>query len=317
MRMIIRNLQFIVWVMICIILTAGITWAKTEAEHPNPVLTTSLDRDTARVGEMVGLVLKFRIPAGARLPENPEIKGLEGLTIVERMIERNQIHIRFLIDRLGHWESGPISLTYFDKEGKEQKMHADPVSLTVLSNLGEKPEEAGLKPIQDIIPTDRKWMTYLYWSAAIAGLFFFIAGLTWWYRKRHSRVLFPEVFDPPHIRAKKEIDQLESQKLFEKGKIKAFYFIFSEILRRYMESIRHFPAAESTTEEIARHIGNNKQDQKILPLLRQADLVKFADTVPTPAHKDDDIRVALSYIEETTPVTKDIHPGSAWREEPR
>jgi len=196
-------------------------------------------------------------------------------------------------------------------------MHADPVSLSVLSNLGEKPEEGGLKPIQDIIPTERKWMAYLQWATAAAALLFCIAGLTWWYRKRHPKVIFPDVFDPPHIRARKEIDQLEARKLFENGMVKDFYFIFSEILRRYMESIRNFPAAEYTTEEITRRVGNNVHDQKLLPVLRQADLVKFADTVPTPARKEEDLQVALSYIQETTPPTAVIHSDPASRGAPR
>ena len=81
-----------------------------------------------------------------------------------------------------------------------------------------------------------------------------------------------------------------------------------------MESIRHFPAAEYTTEEIAHHIRDNKQDRKILPLLRQADLVKFADTVPTPYRKDEDIQTALSYIHETGFVLQPVHSGLGTRE---
>jgi hypothetical protein len=110
-----------------------------------------------------------------------------------------------------------------------------------------------------------------------------------------------EAKNPPHIQAEKEIDQLLAGELFEKGEVKTFYFIFSEILRRYMESIRNFPAAEMTTEEIVRHVGNTSQDQEILPLLRQADLIKFADTVPTPDRKLRDVEAARSYIRQTRP----------------
>ncbi len=272
------------------------------SESQEPVFKASLDRESARLGDMVWLTLNYRLPAGARLPERPEIKGIEELTVTDRVKEMDRIRLRFLVDRLGPWASSPISLTYEDKDGKEKKMHAAPVSLTVLSNLGEKPEEARLRPIQDIIPIEPTWMRYVPWSAALAGLFFIIAALTWWYKKRRPRDILPEVIDPPHIRAGKEIDQLEAQGLFEKGNVKAFYFALSEILRKYMESIRHFPAAEYTTEEIAHHIRNNEEDRKILPLLRQADLVKFAETVPTPSRKDEDIQMSRSYVQETAAV---------------
>ncbi|MDB4264998.1 hypothetical protein N9893_02930, partial [bacterium] len=74
---------------------------------------------------------------------------------------------------------------------------------------------------------------------------------------------------------------------------------YSEILRRYLEAIRDFPAAEFTTEEIARHIRDD-QDRQLIALLQQADLVKFADRVPTPARKEEDIKAALAYIRQSS-----------------
>ena len=64
--------------------------------------------------------------------------------------------------------------------------------------------------------------------------------------------------------------------------------------------MRGFPAAEFTTEEITSCL-NNEQDRRLLPLLRQADLVKFADTIPTQARKEEAVSTALSYIHETSP----------------
>ena len=90
--------------------------------------------------------------------------------------------------------------------------------------------------------------------------------------------------------------------MFERGDIKAFYFRLSEIMRHYLGALRRFPAAEFTIEEIASHIAN-EQDRKLLDLLRQADLVKFADYIPSRARKEDEVRAALSYIHETTPIT--------------
>ena len=103
---------------------------------------------------------------------------------------------------------------------------------------------------------------------------------------------------PPHIAAEQEIHELASQKIFEKGRIKEFYFRFSEILRRYLEALRGFPAAEYTTQEITLSI-QAPEDRQILPLLQDADLVKFADLNPTPAKKNDEIEQALAYIRKT------------------
>ena len=123
-----------------------------------------------------------------------------------------------------------------------------------------------------------------------------------WYQRRQAPISRVEHVEPPHIRARRELRGLEAQQYFEKGLIKQHYFVFSEILRHYLESIRHFPAAEMTTEEIARHVRDTSQDQEFLPLLRQADLVKFADTIPTPDHKVHDVEAARTYIRQTCPM---------------
>ena len=63
---------------------------------------------------------------------------------------------------------------------------------------------------------------------------------------------------------------------------------------------------ELTTEEIARCI-DREQDRGLLALLRQADLVKFADRVPASARKEEEVKTALSYIQETSPVQEADH----------
>ncbi|MFC1534688.1 hypothetical protein ACFL7M_15150 [Thermodesulfobacteriota bacterium] len=287
-----------VFILILFIVT-GIRSSAREVDTNSGSLSATLDRDRAAVGSIVELTLDYRLPEGGRIPEKPVINGLEGLTILESAIAAEQLKIRVLVDQLGPWKSKTISLGYQDKEGKEAVLKAGPVSLMVLSNLGEKPAEARLKPIQDIIPTEVPLKRYLPWAIALLVVIFAV-GILWWFKRRGRIKRVSEYREPPHIRAKKEIEALEARRFFENGHIKAFYFGLSEILRRYLETLRHFPAAEFTTEEISRYV-NNDPDRRLLNLLRQADLVKFADNIPTQTRKEDDIRAAFSYIRETGP----------------
>jgi hypothetical protein len=274
-------------------------WSQGDTIDPGPSLTASLDRESATVGSQVILTLSYRLPEGAGFSDIPEIKGLEKLTPMDREIGPDKIRITLLVDQLGSWKTGPISLNYLDKDGKNQVLKTDPVSLTVLSNLGEKPEDAQLKPIQGIIPITPPWWKYVPWIAGIAGILVIGLGLLWWRNRRRQRTSSAMAQDPAYVWAKREIESLEAQGLFEKGRAKAFYFRFSEIVRRYLEAIRGFPAAEYTTEEITACL-KNEQDRKLLPVLRQADLVKFADTIPTQARKEEAVSIALSYIHETS-----------------
>jgi hypothetical protein len=283
-------------------------WCESQGNGAEPKLQATLDTGSAKLGSIVTLTLNYDLPDGTQLPEPIAIKGLGGLTVVEQTVAPGTVKIRLLVDKLDVLKTDSISLPYMDKEGHTQILMADPVSVEVLSNLGEKPEEAQLKPIQKIIPTTALWLKYLPWAAGIMGVIVLLAAVYWWYHNKRIQTLFPEIMDPPHVQAKKELETLLSQNLFEKGEVKRFYFGFSEILRRYLEALRGFPAAELTTEEIALHMHNEK-DRVLMPLLRGADLVKFADAVPIPAKKDDEVQRAFAYIRETTPSPENTLPA--------
>ena len=292
------------FVLAIIIVCPVVSFSADGGVDPKAALNASLDRQSAKVGEIITLTLDYHLPKGARLPEKPDVKGFEELTVFKHRTEPGQITMMFLVDQLKSWTTGPISLSYLDKEGNTQALTCKPVSIKVLSNLGEKPGKAQLRPIRGIVPTSLVWLKHLPWLiGALAVLLVIGTGLFWWRQKRSLRQLDAELVDPPHVRAKRQIDQLESQKLFENGYEKQYYFGLSEILRQYLGAIRGFPAVEATTEEIALRIGD-ENDRVLLPLLRKMDLVKFADFIPPVARKGEDLKTAFSYIRKTAPVEK-------------
>lgn len=309
-----RKNLLLLWALVCFLLWSGPTWSETAGTGSLPTLSASIEKNTARIGDLLWVTLMVDIPGDAKLTESGGVDGLEALTVIEQKTEPNKIKFRFLVDQLESFDLGPFSLTYIDHQKDEQLVATDPIAITVLSNLGEKPEDATLRPIQDIISTQTKWLPYLLWTFAAIILFGMISGFIWWRKKRCIRNMKATMEDPPHVKADREIDNLVASGLFENGDVKAFYFIFSETIRRYMESIRRFPAAEMTTEEIARFIKTDPSDQKVLPLLRQADLVKFADSIPAPDRKDQDILIARTYIQQTRPMTNTPQEGASIQE---
>jgi len=316
-----RNLQLkkhsvLGFVILAMLLRPTCLWSQENTSDLRPELRTSLDRDSAVVGSVVELTLSYELPEKARLPEDAEIRGLESIGIVERVEKPGEIRIKLLVDRLGSWKSGILRLAYLDEEEKGHFLEADPVSLTVLSNLGDNPAKAQLRPLQTILPTQPGWLRYLPWGAGLLILLLASLGFFWWRHKSRARADIVEREEPPHIRAQRELEQLVAQNLFETARYKEFYFRFTGILKRYLESLRDYPAAEFTTEEIARHI-DDEQDRRILPLLQEADLVKFADTIPTPARKDEDVKALLAYIQETSTIPAEVEPLKVDWEESR
>lgn len=294
---------FIALLVLCMLIYPAFCFSLDNTKDKAAGMTASLDRDTVKAGSIVNLTLSFRLLQGAAITKPPVIKGLEGFTVVDQHIYPDRVSIKLFASLPGLLKTGELSLFYMDKEGRQQVLTAAPISLKVLSNLGDKPEKAQLRPIMGIIPTRSLFLQYWPWACAL--IFALVAGffLFRWHKAYKRRKLFLEHADPPHIRARKDIEELESSGLFEEGKAKEFYFRFSEIIKRYLESIRGFPAAEFTTEEIASYIDNEK-DKQLLPLLRHSDLVKFADDMPTAAYKKEEVTAALKYIEQTAPVYK-------------
>lgn len=288
------------------------SWCDATAHGTTPEMKASLSRSSAELGSLVTLTIQYHLPEGTSLPEKLPLKGLEGLTVVKQELAPDTIRIVLLVDKLDSLSTDTLSLAYVDANGKTGAVTAAPVSLKVLSNLGDKPEDAELRPIQGIVPTSPVWRRYLPWAGGALIIAIVLAGISWWLKKRQRQSLNAELVDPPHIRAKREIESLISSRLFEKGRVKAFYFSFSQILRRYLEALRGFPAAELTTEEIAASIDNDS-DRELIYLLREADLVKFADAVPTTARKNQEIQDALAYITQTAPLDETAGPASNGR----
>jgi hypothetical protein len=266
-----------------------------------PKITSSADKNKVHTGDIIKLNLKYYIPEGSTFVPEKEITGLEGLSIVSREINKNEIKLNLIIDKTESFDIGPVSLSFKDKKGDLNIIRSEKIRIEVLSNLGSKPAEAQLKPIMDIIPTYPLWLKLLPWVLGILLLSAIGAGLYYHKKRKRQETERRMSIKPPHVIAKEELEKLKFLNLIEKGEYKEFYFRFSEILRQYLEKLRNFPAVELTTEEISRRIRDEK-DRKLMPLLREADLVKFADAIPTKAKNEEEIGIALEYIRETTPV---------------
>lgn len=288
---------------ICFILLSVPLRADWASGDPTvPTLSARLDRESAAVGDTVILTLDYRLPEGATLPSPPEVKGLEGLTLIGRELNAGRIRLRLLVDRLEPWHSGPIVLGYIGGDGRAGALETGPVSLSVRSILGEDPASATLRPIQDILPLRPRWLQIVPWILGGVAVLVAAGGVLFWKRRRRVPTLLATAMDPPHVTARSALEALEASGLFEKGRVKAFYYEFSQILRQYLGVLRGFPAAEYTTEEIARSLRQGP-DGRVLPLLRAADLVKFSDAVPSIARKEEHVREALAFIEETAEPT--------------
>ncbi len=164
-----------------------------------------------------------------------------------------------------------------------------------------------LRPIRGIMATDNVWLERLLIAAAvilvIAAAYFAYRA----YRKWKSGKTAPVALIPPQVRAEKDMEALLKEGLFEKGLHKEYYFRFTEIIKRYVGEVRHIPALECTTEEMARLVKD--EDRPIIEILKSADLVKFADQPSDSARKQDEVSAFLAYIDVTSIVPASEEDG--------
>jgi hypothetical protein len=266
-----------------------------------PEIKISTDKTKVKTGEIITINLEFKLPEGSTYNLSEDLSGLDGLTLIEKSGSGNKLVLKAIIDKLVSFEIGPVSLSFKDQKGDLNIIKSEKIPVEIISNLGPKPEEAALKPIMDIIPTYPIWLRLLPWIIGIIAIGIIVFIYIYIRKRIKSRNNLLNNVKEPHVIAEEAIRKLLSMDLTGKGAYKEFYFNLSEILRIYIESLRGFPAAELTTEEIIRKI-KNETDRKMIPLLRWMDMVKFADTIPSRDRNEQDVKNALDYIKETAPV---------------
>jgi len=291
-------------IIILLLLLSPLAVMSADHESDAGSLSVTVDKAEAALGSIITLTLDYSLPEGASIGQDPQIKGLEDLSVVDRDLAPGRIDVKVLLDTPQELKTSGIELAYTDGEGKESSLQAPGISVRVLSNIAQNEKEPDIKPILDIVPTKKEWVRWLIWGMVLLAVLLAAAAVILALKRWSARGQYVQVTDPAHILAKRQLHDLVREQLFEKGYHKEFYFRFSEIIRRYIEATKGFPAVEYTTEEISRHLVHDP-DRQMLALLRHADLVKFADASVCVHGNQEEIKAVFDYIENTSPSQDD------------
>lgn len=138
-----------------------------------------------------------------------------------------------------------------------------------------------------------------------------IAALVWIiiiYMRRHKKlpsrtetIINP---DPAHVIAFRKLEELKEKQLWQKGEIKNYYSILTEILRQYLENRYGIFSLELTTSETLADLVKSgfKKDEsynRLRLVLTGADLVKFAKYKPDSDENESQFRNSWDFVEAT------------------
>jgi hypothetical protein len=181
----------------------------------------------------------------------------------------------------------------------------------------EKLRDVGLFTQKDLPFIFAEIKDYVTYGAIALIIFGLLMWLVVWLVIRHlrSRSVMPRPTPkiPPHVVANKALVELGHRKLWQKGKVKAYYTALTSILRTYISGRWDVGALEMTSDEIIAALRDVEMPTAsrtdLITILRTADMVKFAKAEPEAEENEESINRALYFVENTKLVDGERYEG--------
>jgi hypothetical protein len=269
-------------------------------------VVATLTPPSARIGDTLHLDLRLNGAAG-RAVQFPKI-GNDTIAVLK--VDSSRLASQATIGyTLAIYDTGRFALSNLPvvvgRGADAETLYATPVTVSIQSVVSDSAKDIRpLKPYREH-PFQLRELLDWWWVAALIAF----GVLVWWiWRKYFSRKAQEEAAAaipllPPHDEAIRNLIALKDKGYPARGMLKEFYSEYSLIMRRYLERRYEFPALEMTTFDLARELEDEDLPQvlteRLLPVLREADLVKFAKFVPDYRECDAQIDRGFELVELT------------------
>jgi hypothetical protein len=296
--------------------------AAGESGQDRPIATATLDAtEAAVVGGRLRLVVEIQDSPGWVV--NPPAEGLAldpfRIRSVAELSRENGRAWELTIVPLeaGDLEVPKVSFTVRGPGGTTGEIATEPVPVKVLSNLpppeapadGSAPAPPEAAPLKPALEAERNW-----WPVMAAAVVLALAAVAAFVLLRRLRARKPEPEEevvpkkplrPAWELALEELDRIAAAQYVQRGELDRQYVEVTETLRRYLENRYGVPALECTTSDLnellRRAPVGTETSARLLSLLREADLVKFAKAAPLPEDARATDGRARRLVEETMP----------------
>jgi len=246
-------------------------------------VTASLSRDTILIGDQLDLTLRVVQPAGLQvhLPvfadsvsHGLEVVGRARTDTVRRKDGRLEITRTWRVtsfDTSGLVLVDPVEVSW-EKDSLKARLETKPLQLVVKTLPTQS--DKGPKDIKEPYKVPLTLKEILLWVllAVVAGILIW-QGIRYWKRRKAGEKL-PEIrkkpAEPAHVFALRELNVLKDARLWQQGRVKAYYTRLTDILRTYLEYRYGIHALEQTTSETLEsllHTGFN--DNRLKEILEE------------------------------------------------
>ncbi len=274
-------------------------------------VTSTLSPMTAHVGDELSFVVSVQgaegKPVSFPMPSSGGFEGFELLHVDSTRHKENTLEYSLSIYDTGSYTLFPQTVVV-GQGAQAETLRTVEHKVRIESLLSHA--DTSLRAIKPYAEHPFQWRELLayWWIVALAA-----AGLLgWWIWKKYFRKAPIEELEPPvpllppYEEAVRGLIALREEKYPQRGMMKEFYSEFSHVMRRYLERRYEFPALEMTTFELEYYFEDTAFPKelrtRLLPLLRESDLVKFAKFIPGPKEAEHCTEAGFELLKLTRPV---------------
>ncbi|MFL2601346.1 MAG: hypothetical protein ACJ0PU_04345 [Flavobacteriaceae bacterium] len=297
----------------------------------NEKLTVSVDSTVVRIGEQINYFLQVKADSSTQVvfPEQSLFAPFELLE--SSPVDTFKTSDHYLYTKkysLIQFDSGdfyiPQQQVLIDGFSKISKLIPIRVNAIKVDTLKQKLYD--IKPLEEVQKNYDKLVARILWGIVIIiillGVFY-----TYLFKKRRKELKESDL--PPFETAIEQLKALENENLNKQEEYKRYYSRLIEVVRVYLQEDAKIDALESTSDEllakleIRKDAGTLDLDRKTLLSLREvlqnADLVKFAKSMPEYRIANEDRKVVETVVIETKealpePTEEELKEKAAYQE---
>jgi hypothetical protein len=295
------------------------------------VLNVAVDSTQIKIGAQLNYTLQVKADSTAQVffPENPIFTPFELLE--ESPIDTLRTQSHFLYTKkyaLIHFDSGNYFIPQQQVKVDGFSKIADLIPIRVNSVVVDTTKQKlfDIKPLSQVDKNYDTLISRVLWGLVVALL---VIGISYTYLFQKRRKELRERELPPFDRALEELKALESVQPSEQDEYKLYYSRLTDVVRRYLEEEAKIDALESTSEELLiklelrKDAGTLDLDRATLKSLKEvlktADLVKFAKSLPEYRIANEDRRAVEHVVLETKealpePTEEELKEKEAYKE---
>ena len=287
--------------------------------HRSPLIaqevkaTARVDSNNIMIGDWLGLHIEVQHRDNTTIQWPQIADSLQGIEIIKRGEVQTQKNGNDVLEKADYiitsFDSGTVIVPplqfLFSVLGDTAKRIAEtsPIPIFVHTvDVDTSQDIKDIKPPLSLSITFAELLPYIIGLIVLAGLgyvFYYI-----WNKRRRGESIIPEApARPAHEVALEALRSLESEHLWQRGKIKEHYSQLTDIVRSYIERRYRVMAMEMVTDEImdAPVISSLEKNVRapLKELLIEADFVKFAKFQPTQQENESSISTATKFVEQT------------------